>query len=138
VNAAVDPDQGGAVWRLRDGINASAQGDTGNGTVLSAMSAALTEPRPTGSTAYLSGQRSFATLGATLASMTVNDRLDAEEDAVSSAARLSTLTELELQGGIDTDREMQDLLAIEQAYGANARVVQTVDQLIQMLLELGA
>ncbi|QYZ69795.1 flagellar hook-associated protein FlgK [Neotabrizicola shimadae] len=138
VNAAVDPVQGGAVWRLRDGINASAQGATGNGTILSAMSAALTEPRPTGSTAYLSGQRSFATLGATLASMTVNDRLDAEEDAVSSAARLSTLTELELQGGIDTDREMQDLLAIEQAYGANARVVQTVDQLIQMLLELGA
>jgi len=138
VNAAVDPEQGGAVWRLRDGINATARGAGGDARLLTALSGVLTDQRPTGSSAYLAGQRSFSALGATLVSLTADDRLAAEEDAVGAAARLSTLKELELQGGIDTDREMQDLLAIEQAYGANARVVQTVDELIRMLLGLGA
>lgn len=138
VNAAVDPAQGGAVWRLRDGINATVQGATGNSAVLTALSGALAERRPTGSTAYLAGDRSLATLGASLVSLTANDRLEAEADASTASARQATLTELELQGGIDTDREMQDLLAIEQAYGANARVVKAVDELIQMLLGLGA
>lgn len=138
VNAAVDPQQGGAVWRLRDGMAATAPGASGDARVLNAMTAALTERRPTGSPAFLAGARSFATLGADLVSMTSTERVEAEAEAAGAAARLSTLTGLELQGGVDTDREMQDLLAIEQAYGANARVVQTVDALIQMLLGLGA
>ena len=138
VNAAVDPAQGGAVWRLRDGINAPSPGAAGDATLLTALSGALAERRPTASSAYLAGDRSLATLGASLVSLTATDRLEAESDATMTTARQATLTELELQGGIDTDREMQDLLSIEQAYGANARVVQAVDDLIQMLLGLGA
>ena len=40
----------------------------------------------------------------------------------------------ELQGGVDTDREMQDLLQIEKAYAANAKVIQTVDEMLDLLL----
>jgi flagellar hook-associated protein 1 FlgK len=43
---------------------------------------------------------------------------------------------MELQGGVDTDQEMQKLLLIEQAFSANAKVVQTVDELINLLLGL--
>ena len=46
------------------------------------------------------------------------------------------LTGLELQGGVNTDEEMQNLLLVEQAFAANARVITTLDQLIQTLIGL--
>ena len=64
-------------------------------------------------------------------------RLTAEAESSFATARSSALTTLELERGVDTDREMQELLLVEQAFGANARVVQTVDELIQMLLRMG-
>ena len=50
--------------------------------------------------------------------------------------RADSLKALELQGGVDTDHEMQQLLLIEQAYAANARVISTADDMIQTLLGL--
>ena len=44
--------------------------------------------------------------------------------------------QLEREGGIDTDRELQALLLVEQHYGANARVVQAVDGMLQRLMEI--
>jgi len=41
-----------------------------------------------------------------------------------------------MQDGVDTDQEMQTLLIVEQAYAANARVLQTADELIQTLIGL--
>ena len=46
------------------------------------------------------------------------------------------MKESELAGGVDTDQELQKLLLIEQAYAANARVIQTADELIQLLIRL--
>ena len=42
----------------------------------------------------------------------------------------------EICNGVDSDYEMQMLLQIEQAYAANAKVVQTVESMIQTLMEL--
>ena len=42
----------------------------------------------------------------------------------------------ELRGGVDTDQEMQNLLMIEQAYSANAKVIQNVDDMIKTLLSI--
>lgn len=138
VNAALDPAQGGALWRLRDGIGAAAPGPAGNSVTLSALADALSASRPTGSQAFATASRSFAVLGADYVSMVSTDRVEAETEAAARSARQGTLRDLEMQGGVDTDREMQDLLAIEKAYGANAKVVQTVDELIRLLLGLGA
>ena len=52
------------------------------------------------------------------------------------AARSEALAYQIAKDGVDTDTEMQKLLLIEQAYAANARVIQTVDELMQQLLEL--
>ena len=51
-------------------------------------------------------------------------------------ARFEGLEETFLAGGVDTDQEMQNLLLIEQAYAANARVIQTADELLQILIGL--
>ena len=57
-------------------------------------------------------------------------------DTSFAAARHSSLKTLELQNGVDTDQEMQSLLLIEQAYAANARVIQAVDEMLQSLTRI--
>jgi flagellar hook-associated protein 1 len=136
VNAAADPGQGGALWRLRAGLGASAPGDSGANGLLTALSSALSEPRSTASGGYLPGQRSLAGVGSELVSAVATSRLSAEAGASQSAARQVALEQLEAEGGVDTDQETQLLLTIERTYAANARVIQAIEQMLDRLLEI--
>lgn len=136
VNAAADPAQGGAVWRLRDGLGATTPGSAGNSQLLKDLQAALTTPRNPASGSFMTGARSFSTLAADMVSGVASARVTAENEASYSSARLDTLRTMELQQGVDTDQEMQSLLVIEQAYAANAKVISTIGEMIQKLLEM--
>jgi len=134
VNARLVPEQGGAVWHLRDGLGSAAPGDAGEATLLVALRSALVAPRVPASGGFISAARSAPGLSADLLSYAGSARQSAETDIAYSSARFETLKAQELQGGVDTDQEMQQLLLVEQAYAANARVIQTVDEMIQTLL----
>ena len=55
INAAVDPAQGGDLWRLRDGINAAVQGPAGDDTQLRRMIDAMDAQRsPSAATGLIS------------------------------------------------------------------------------------
>jgi flagellar hook-associated protein 1 FlgK len=41
------------------------------------------------------------------------------------------------QSGVSIDTEMSNLIALQNAYGANARVMSTVEQMMQTLLQIG-
>lgn len=138
LNAAADPDQGGALFRLRDGLGAATEGPPGNGTLLAALQTMLTASRPLASTGFTAGNRSFATLTGDLLSDAAAQRLSAQSEQSFSAAKLTALTDLEAQNGIDTDQEMQELLVIEKNYAANAKVIQAVSDMIDTLIRLGA
>lgn len=136
LNAAADPAQGGALFRLRDGLGAATEGPPGNGTLLTALHAALTGARPLSSAGFAAGNRSFAMLTSDILSDTSALRLSAESEQTFSAARLTALTDLEAQNGIDTDQEMQELLVIEKNYAANAKVIQAAAEMIDTLIRL--
>lgn len=136
LNPAADPDQGGALFRLRDGLGAATEGPPGNGTLLSALHSALTGARPLSSTGFPAGNRSFAALASDILSDAAALRLSAQSEQSFTAARLTALTDLEAQNGIDTDREMQELLVIEKNYAANAKVIQAVADMIDTLIRL--
>jgi len=53
-----------------------------------------------------------------------------------ATARQAGLKDIELQQGVDSDEQMQRLLLIEQSYSANARMIQTVDEMLQTLLRI--
>ena len=133
VNAAVQPAQGGALWRLRDGIGAAGPGAVGDATQLSRLAAALDRPVSVmpGSAQLTSAQ----SLGEMLTDVS-RARQGAEESAISTQARHAELTEQGLAQGVDTDAEMQRLLMIEQSYAANARVIETADSLLKRLMEI--
>ncbi|MEZ5797012.1 MAG: flagellar hook-associated protein FlgK [Paracoccaceae bacterium] len=136
LNAAVDPRQGGLASRLRDGLGAAATGPSGNAALLVALSDALTAARPLSSTGFAPASRSLLGLTAELMSSVSTERLNADVERAFAAARHATLDEMEKAGGVDTDQEMQALLVIEKNYAANAKVIQTVDEMISTLLGL--
>ncbi|PLL14603.1 flagellar hook-associated protein FlgK [Tabrizicola sp. TH137] len=126
VNPRVDPTAGGNPTALRDGLAAATLRETGDGTILAALSAALSATTPrslSGETAELIDRLSTA-------------RLAAEAAASTASARQSALTEAASSDSVNTDQELQDLLQIEQAYAANARVIATVDDMLRLLMEV--
>lgn len=137
LNPAVDPQRGGAIWRLRDGLGAATAGLAGDGSRLKALAESLSSLRaPSSSSGVVVGQgaRSLSGLAGEFMSQTATLRLSAEADAVHHTARAEALQKMELAKGVDTDAELQDLLLIEQAWSANARVLKTVDDMIRILM----
>ena len=122
VAPGVDPGQGGALYRLRDGLGATASGPAAAPGVLPDLQDALS---------------GYAGTLETLASSVGTARLSADRAAEAAAStRQSLRDDVLAQTGVNTDRELQDLLLIEQAYAANARVVQVASDMMQRLMEL--
>jgi flagellar hook-associated protein 1 len=137
VNAAVDPAQGGALWRLRDGLGAVVPGPPGDAALIRTLAATLTAQRQPVSGGFMAGARSIAALSADLLSSASQSRVQRAGEASFAAAQLNTLKELELRDGVDTDQELQTMLEIEKSYAANAKVMQAVDDMIKALLGIG-
>lgn len=133
VNASIVPGDGGNVALLRDGLNAAGPGLAGNAAQLNRWVSALAAPRsdvPGASVQSAAGRISA------YVSEIASTRLSAQEQLSFTTARWETLREAELNDGVNTDAELQTLLKIEQAYAANAKVIQTVDFMMQRLMEL--
>jgi len=133
VNPEIDPAQGGALFRLRSGPDATSPSPPGDAPYLAALAQALSArqaPEPG------AAQRDLSTHVAQLSSRAAQERL-ATEGAVSFASgQAGELRELELRGGVDSDAELQRLLVVEQAFSANARMIQTLDDMMQTLLRI--
>ncbi len=136
VNAAVDPNSGGAYWRLRDGLGAVAPGPAGDGTLLQQLQQVLSQNSTLNSGNLGAVSRSLSGHAASFVSRTGQTRLTLDQDISFAASRRNELSSLELQGGVDSDAEMQRLLLIEQSYNANARMIQTIDEMMQALLRI--
>ena len=136
LNALVDPDRGGALWRLRDGLGAAAPGDVGSSTLLQSLNAALTGERVAASGDFLGVSRTASGLAADLLSRVGMERTAAETRQSYAVAEQESLTNMELENGVDTDAELQKLMLIEQAYAANAKVISTIDAMLQAIMDL--
>lgn len=133
VNTSVDPASGGDLFRLRDGVGAVTAGPIGSDVQLVNWINALESPRAlAGGGATLSATEH---MGAYLQAR-ADDRLTADQQESYAAARYDTLREAELSLGVDTDAELQNLLRIEQAYAANVRIIQAVDEMMRNLREI--
>jgi flagellar hook-associated protein 1 FlgK len=118
---------------LRDGLNAGLPGPVGDASQLNRWIAALDVSR-----SDMLGMAAQSASGriSTYTAQISSTRVTAQEQLSFTNARWETLREAELSNGVDTDVELQRLLQIEQAYAANAKVIQTVDFMMQRLMEL--
>ncbi len=136
VNSRADPDLGGAYWRLREGLGSTTPGAVGNSSLLTQLNTALNTAVNPSSVALPIGARSFSSIAAEVRSDASTYRVNLENEATFQSAQLAALTEMEKAEGVDTDQEMQTLLQVEQAYSANVRVIQVVNDMMQTLLEI--
>ncbi|MEO0939492.1 MAG: flagellar hook-associated protein FlgK [Pseudomonadota bacterium] len=136
LNAGVDPSQGGESWRLRDGLNATTPGDVGNSALLQSFSDALTTQIVPGSGNFGSDTMTSDGLLTTLAAQIGSDRMRSDQQLSFVSAQHAEFVQMELAQGVDTDAEMQQLLLIEQSYAANARMIQTIDEMMEALLRI--
>jgi len=134
INAIADPAVGGDLNKLRDGLGSIVPGDAGDASGLIGLLNALTETRIPASAVITTSARSVSALAGDFISLINQNLSSAQADQSFSLAQADILKVAELQGGVDTDYEMQRLLLIEQSYAANARVISTIDDLIQTLL----
>lgn len=135
-NALADPAKGGALWRLRDGLGATTSGPAGNSALLDNLRNILADARLPSSAGISGIERSAAVMVADVTSTAAIQRVDAESLLSGASAQSNTYETMLRQDGVDSDREMESLLALERAYAANAKVLQTVDDMIQTILRL--
>jgi flagellar hook-associated protein 1 FlgK len=133
LNTSIDPSVGGNPNLLRDGLNAITPVFVGDNFQIISWIAALSDAR---ADVLNSGMQSAEKRAALLTEQIAMTRLRSDEELGFTTARWETLRVAELAGGVDTDQELQKLLQIEQAYAANARVIETADFLMQRLLEI--
>lgn len=137
VNAAVDPAQGGEVWRMRDGLGAVAPGPAGVDALPRDLLGALGALRPAPIASGLGGAFGLTELAGGAAGLRMSADARAETAAAEAAGRRVRLTEAEAaMVGVTGDDELARLLRIEQSYAANARVIATVDAMLRRLMEI--
>lgn len=136
LNALVDPAQGGESWRLRDGLGAASPGPSGDSRLLQAFGAVLGEARAQPTTRFGTGQMTASGLNSALLSRAAQGASTADRALSFASASLTELSQIELAQGVDTDAELQNLMLVEQAYAANARMIQVVDDMIETLMRL--
>ena len=135
LNTLVSPG-GGGVWRLRDGLGALGTGDVGDARLLQDIADALSSSNVPSSAALPSVSRGFADLVSDYSSEAVGARVRSENAVTFLTSQNTALKELELSKGVDTDQELQRLMQIEQHYNANAKVLTTVDELLERLMSI--
>lgn len=136
LNAEIDPSQGGATWRIRDGLGAATSGNAGDSTIVDGLLGALKTVSTIASNG-LDGAFSSTDQVAQFASLAGQKRVQHESVLSSASAQHTLLRDAEqAENGVDVDAQMQDLLLIEQAYAANARVIEAASQMINRLMEI--
>lgn len=137
ISELVDPTKGGDIWRLRDGLGAVVQGVSGESSQLIRMADVLADSRPASANLGLSIAMSGAGFAEEITSYWASESQRSEEASAHNQSLHSALRIEELHAtGVDTDKEMQTLLVVEQAYAANARVLSVLDGLMKKLLEM--
>ncbi|WP_353475737.1 flagellar hook-associated protein FlgK (plasmid) [Salipiger sp. H15] len=136
VNSAVVPEEGGAVWRLRDGMSATVEGSSNEASQLNAFVDAMASKTSFDASVGLDESATLADYMAGLIASQNTTRASAETKAETNAAAAMTVQETRLGFmGVNVDDELQQLVAIEQAYSANAQVMTTVMSMLDTLLD---
>ncbi|CUH35272.1 Flagellar hook-associated protein 1 [Jannaschia seosinensis] len=135
INSKVAPDKPDQHWRLRDGLGATAPGGADATLLLSygKEMARRVAPPLVGLTDRASDAKGHI---ATLKSLSSADRVRADDRSDLWQREATGLSERRDGGAVDVDAEMRRLIEIEQAYAANARVIQVVGDMMQRLTEI--
>ena len=136
VNSAIKPAEGGALWRIRDGINNPISQDTGDGSLLNRMAAALAAKDSLTLPGFSNSSHSFQSLASEMMSLAGTDRLKSAAATQNRQSYGDGLQAALLAYGVDSDQQMEKLLQLEKAYAANAQVLQAASDMLDSILRI--
>jgi flagellar hook-associated protein 1 len=135
VNGAFLPEEGGDLRLLRDGVGSAVPGASNDGTQIRAFLGVLENPMGFDPGAGISTSArliDFAAMTITEHNLVAVNASKARDGFLASAEAIGT-TRSSIEG-VNLDQELQRLLTIEQNYSANAMVMKTVGEMIDMLI----
>ncbi len=142
LSASVDPAQGGLVSRLRDGgINGAsyvynASGASGFSGRLTALIDALDASRGFDSAVQLGAQGSVMSFAADTSGWLEAQRQQASTSAdLQSTLKARSADALQRVNGVNIDDEMTVMLELERSYQASARIMSTIDKMLDALMQ---
>lgn len=142
IASRVDPQQGGAVSRLRDGgifsdatiVNPA--GEAAFAGRLTTLTANLGATRAIGAGTDLAGPATLAGFAAASAGWLSQQRKDADSNATYQSTLLSRATDaLSNVSGVNGDDETALTLQLEHSYTASAKILTVVDDLLKTLMD---
>lgn len=136
LTSEIDLGDPSTLWRLRDGIGAAAPGPTHAGDQLARFSDALSNVQQPSIAGLGEQEADLSGLAARLKSSASQSRVAAEDRFERLDRDAAALLELRDGAQVDIDEEMRRLIEVEQAYAANARLVQAVGQMMDRLTEI--
>ncbi|MGB3896983.1 MAG: flagellar hook-associated protein FlgK [Mesorhizobium sp.] len=138
VNSAMDPAKGGDVTKLRDGLNYVANPDhnAAFADLLIKYGDALDKPMAFSPAAGIASNSSVPTYSANAIGWFEGMRQQAATAADTKEALATRTAEaLSNETGVNVDTEMSLLLDLEHTYQASARILSTVNQMLDSLLQ---
>lgn len=139
INAAVDPDQGGAIWRMRDGMGATTQGKASSNAVVLGWLDAMEANR-----AYDPGTGLPASMGLSQAAAQTVGLMQGERatwaDRAATRASIATQASEDLvnKTAVSVDEELQRMMMVQQTYSASVQVIQAAAKMLEELSALRA
>ena len=136
VNAAVDPGQGGTLSRLRDGVGAATPGVTGDATQIEAFQQVFAAPVPVSAATDLPAGLTLSDYAANMISYQQVQGSQAQQNYTALATSAQTI-DASRQGieGVNIDDELQKLIVIQHSYAANSKMMSTVAQMMDALIQ---
>ncbi|MDB6178807.1 flagellar hook-associated protein FlgK [Paracoccus sp. Z330] len=135
VNALVAPENG-EVWRMRSGLGATNAGPVGDSSLLSSIVDSLSVSLLPDAQSPFWGSGRLQDRFADLEARVTTRRVTAETELSMTTSRWEVVSGALMSEGVDSDAEMQRLLQYEQAYAANARVVQAIEEMMDQILRI--
>ncbi|MCK0151710.1 flagellar hook-associated protein FlgK [Marivita sp. S6314] len=135
LNVALKPSSD-ELWRWRDGLYAAAEGEPGESALLIDLRGHILADIPPSSPALATSATSLIRHVEEFASQTATNRVRSNETFEFATTQLAAQKQAIFDKGVNTDQELQKLIALEKSYAANARVVQVVDDMLTELLRI--
>lgn len=137
VNSGVVPEQGGQLWRVRDGVQAATPGTPGDTTQVREFMAGFEESLTFNSGAGLAASGRLRDFAVDFVAFQGNQRAATEERATYQTSVTDAIkTQRQNLEGVNVDDELQKMLLFEQSYAAAAQVIQAVKNMMDVLLEI--
>lgn len=136
LNGLVDADDPSTFFRVQSGLGAAGPDPSGDSAQLLRLTSELRRPALPVSGALGSRSVDLVGLAADLRGRVSADRVRSEDAAAIATASADAAVARRDGGAVDIDAEMRRLIEVEQAYAANARVLQVTGEMIKRLTEI--